>query len=84
VRQSPARGGDEARSRSNAKAVAEIVREHPDATLSVLRILLGVDSAVSSVRATLIGMNLCFERSVHAAEQDPPDVAQAQATWKNG
>lgn len=42
--------------------LAELVREHPDATLAELRDMLGVDCAVSSVSAALIKMGLSFKK----------------------
>jgi transposase len=42
--------------------LAELVREHPDATLAELRDMLDVDCAVSSVSAALIKMGLSFKK----------------------
>lgn len=42
--------------------LAELVREHPDATLAELRDMLGVDCAISSVSAALIKMGLSFKK----------------------
>jgi transposase len=42
--------------------LADLVREHPDATLAELRDMLGVDCAISSVSAALIKMGLSFKK----------------------
>lgn len=42
--------------------LAELVREHPDATLAELRDMLGIDCAISSVSAALIKMGLSFKK----------------------
>jgi transposase len=42
--------------------LAELVREHPDATLAELRDMLGVHCAISSVSAALIKMGLSFKK----------------------
>jgi transposase len=44
--------------------LAELVREHPDATLAELRDMLDVDCAVSSVSAALIKMGLSYKKDV--------------------
>ena len=42
--------------------LAELVREHPDATLAELRDMLGIECAISSVSAALIKMGLSFKK----------------------
>lgn len=42
--------------------LAELVREHPDATLAELRDMLGIECAISSVSAALIKMGISFKK----------------------
>jgi transposase len=62
--------------------LAALVREHPDATLAELREYLGVQCALSTLCMALKKMGLSFKKkTIHAAEQDRPDVAEKRAYW---
>jgi transposase len=61
--------------------VKELVAEQPDSTLAELRSRLAkekVKVSQSAISRFLHHLNLTFKKSVHAAEQDRPDVAAAR------
>jgi transposase len=58
--------------------LAELVREHPDATLAELRDMLGVDCAISSVSASLIKMGLSFKKR----RSMPPSRSGRTSPWR--
>lgn len=63
--------------------LAELVRQHPDATLMELRTHLGVDCALSTLCMALKRLGLSFKKkTLHAAEQDRPDVAERRRQWR--
>jgi transposase len=63
--------------------LAALVRDHPDATLAELRDRLGVKCALSTLCKALKKMGLTFKKkTIHAAEQDRPDVALQRWLWK--
>ncbi|RME37775.1 MAG: IS630 family transposase [Planctomycetota bacterium] len=64
------------------KQLASLVREHPDATLAELRTYLGVPCALSTLCQALKELGLSFKKTIHAAEQDRPDVVQRRSAWR--
>ena len=63
--------------------LAELVRQRPDATTRELHALLGADCCESAVGLALKRLGLSFKKkTIHAAEQDRPDVARRRASWK--
>src|SRR5258707_673650 len=61
--------------------VKELVAEQPDSTLAELQVRLAkekVKVSQSGISRFLHHINLTFKKSVHAAEQDRPDVAAAR------
>lgn len=60
--------------------LAELVREHPDATLAELRDMLGVGCAISSVSAALVKMGLSFKkrRSTPPSRSGPTSPKRGQ------
>ncbi|MBU0719501.1 MAG: IS630 family transposase [Planctomycetes bacterium] len=63
--------------------LASFVRQHPDATLAELRDLLGVDCALSTLCKALKKLGFTFKKTIHAAEQDRPDVVQRRTQWRS-
>jgi transposase len=63
--------------------LAELVRQQPDATCKELRDKLGVACVESAICMALQRLGLSFKKkTIHAAEQERPDVAQRRAAWK--
>ncbi|NLG27373.1 MAG: IS630 family transposase [Chloroflexi bacterium] len=60
----------------------ELVAQQPDATTRELHERLGVHCSLSAVDMALRRAGLSFKKTLHAAEQDRPDVAQRRADWK--
>src|SRR5260370_36360051 len=61
--------------------VKELVAEQPDSTLAELQVRLAkekVKVSQSGISRFLHHINLTFKKSLHAAEQDRPDVAAAR------
>src|SRR5258708_5446073 len=61
--------------------VKKLVAEQPDSTLAELQVRLAkekVKVSQSGISRFLHHINLTFKKSVHAAEQDRPDVAAAR------
>ena len=62
--------------------LARLVREQPDATLKELRDRLGAPCGIAAISMALKAMNITQKiKTIHAAEQDRPDVAQRRADW---
>jgi len=62
--------------------LAALVREYPDATLAELRSRLGVQCALSTLCVALQKLGLSLKKkTLHAAEQDRPDVAARRVEW---
>jgi transposase len=64
--------------------LAELVRQQPDATLKELRARLGIACAESAICTALKKLGLSFKKTIHASEQDRPDVAQRREEWRGG
>lgn len=63
--------------------LAELVRQRPDATTRELHRILGADCCESAVGLALKRLGLSYKKkTIHAAEQDRPDVARRRAAWK--
>ncbi len=62
--------------------LAELVKQRPDATIKELHALLGADCVESAVCMALKRLGLSFKKTIHAAEQNRPDVARHRAAWK--
>ena len=62
--------------------LADFVREKPDATLIELRERMGVKCSLSAIWMALDAMRISFKKTLLAAEQDRPDVAEKRAYWK--
>lgn len=64
--------------------LAELVHEQPDATMLELRDRLGVACTESAICLALKRLDLTFKKkTIHAAEQDRPGVAQRRQEWKS-
>jgi transposase len=65
-----------------------LIAIEPDLTLEkiVERIFegLGLRTSEMSVRRFFKRQAITFKKTLHAAEQDRPDVAEARACWKTG
>jgi transposase len=80
---SPRRMGSPGITIVDRKQLAALVQEHPDATLAELRRLLNVHCALSTLCMALKKMGLTFKKkTIHAAEQDRPDVAEQRTAWR--
>lgn len=63
--------------------LAELVRQHPDATLDELLELSGLPVCRSTIDVHLRRLRISFKKKVlYAAEQDRPDVAQRRSQWR--
>src|SRR5580658_5116030 len=58
--------------------VKELVAEQPDSTLAELQAKEYVNVSQSAISRFLHYINMTFKKSIHAAEQDRPDVAAAR------
>ena len=61
----------------------ELVDEQPDATIKELHERLSVNCTKSAVAQALRRMGLSFKKTLHASEQDRPDVAERRTQWKH-
>ena len=67
----------------HSERLAQLVREKPDATLKELREQLGTSASVTTLWRALWALRLTFKKkSLHAAEQDRPDVQAERARWQ--
>jgi transposase len=65
--------------------IKQWIAECPDITLAELRVWLARRKVVvgkSSIARFLNHLDLTFKKSLHAAEQDRPDVAAARRAWR--
>ena len=63
--------------------LAELVRECPDATLQELRDRLAAECSTSAICEALKDLGLTRKKkTIHAAEQDRPDVAARREEWR--
>ena len=63
--------------------LAELVRQHPDATLAELRERLSVACSLSAICEALKAMKLTLKKkTIRAAEQDRPDVVAKREEWR--
>lgn len=70
-------------SKVDRERLAELVEPHPDATVAELHALLDCDCGVSAVDQALRDLGWTVKKkTIHAAEQDRPDVAQPRERWK--
>lgn len=60
----------------------QLVDQQPDATIVELHQRLGSACCVSAVAMALRRLGLSLKKTLHASEQDRPDVAQARSQWK--
>jgi transposase len=65
------------------RRLRELVEQQPDATTLELHRQLGVECSPSAVGMALRRLGLSFKKkTVHAAEQDRPDVAERRRQWR--
>lgn len=62
--------------------LARLVAEHPDATLAELCELIDVECSQSGIGYALQSLDITLKKTIHAAEQDRPDVAARREEWR--
>lgn len=79
----PRRGGGGRKRKFDRARLAELVAADADATLAELRERLGVKCALSAIWTALDQLHITFKKkTLQAAEQDRPDVAERRAAWR--
>lgn len=79
----PRTGGGSRGCRFDRQKLARLVAEQPDATLVELRDHLGVKVSPWAISKALRQLGLSFiKMTIHAVEQDRPEVAERRADWR--
>ena len=86
-RVAPRKMGGDRRSKLGSERDWLLARSHaePDLTLEEIRAELeerGIRVGYGTVQRFFAGEGFTFKKTVHAAEQERPDVAEARAAWK--
>ncbi|MDO4588205.1 MAG: winged helix-turn-helix domain-containing protein, partial [Planctomycetia bacterium] len=63
--------------------IRKIVSERPDITASEIQDMLPVTVCLETIYKTLKRLGFTYKKSLHAAEQNRPDVLEKRKNWKN-
>ena len=61
----------------------KLVAAEPDLTLAQIKARLSMSCTVPALHYALLALGLTYKKTLHAAEQNRPDVAATRQQWKS-